>query len=278
MKRWSRDALLASFAASGFGNPAQLAAARGGLEELMAFLDQAIAAHRESPRDNIISALVRQESRGKLTTEEVRHFCGLLLIAGIIMVATLWLSKKSRTVSKTEVTLARQDEGIERFGSTPLSRVIVRTVVSQFAVVRKILPSGLRRVIANRLDPQIGGPASQVRGETASFDLLRASVNLIVASAVVSFATSMKLPLSTTYVTFMVSMGSSFSDQAWGRETAVYRVSGVMTVIGGWFMTALTAFTVAFIFAGIIFYLKVVGVVHDCIYIGSNISRFQQDK
>ena len=188
--------------------------------------------------------------------EPIQSNTFLLLIAGTIMVVTLWISRKSRTVSKTEVTLARQDEGIERFGSSPLSRVIVRMVYSQFDFTRKILPSGLKRIISNRLDPKTTGPVPSVSGATASFDLLRASVNLIVASAVVSFATSMKLPLSTTYVTFMVAMGTSLSDQAWGSESAVYRVTGVLTVIGGWFFTALVAFTIASVFACIIYFVK----------------------
>jgi hypothetical protein len=110
--------------------------------------------------------------------------------------------------------------------------------------------------MAARLDPGAYRIAPLADGKAPSFDLLRASVNLIVASAVISFATSLKLPLSTTYVTFMVSMGTSLSDQAWGRESAVYRVTGVMTVIGGWFFTALAAFTVSLVFAGIIYFLK----------------------
>jgi Na+/phosphate symporter len=115
-----------------------------------------------------------------------------------------------------------------------------------------------------------------VRDNQPSFDLIRASVNLMVASAVVSFATSMKLPLSTTYVTFMVAMGTSFSDQAWGRESAVYRVTGVLTVIGGWFMTALIAFTVSFIFANIIHYFKVPGFIALVLFAGGMIWKNQK--
>jgi phosphate/sulfate permease len=180
----------------------------------------------------------------------------LLLIAGAIMVATLWLSRKSRTVSQTELSLGRQDEGIERFGSSTLSRIIVGMASAVYGFMRNLIPVSVRRIMAARLDPGAYQVAPPADGKPPSFDLLRASVNLIVASAVISFATSLKLPLSTTYVTFMVSMGTSLSDQAWGRESAVYRVTGVITVIGGWFFTALAAFTVSLVFAGIICFLK----------------------
>ncbi len=180
----------------------------------------------------------------------------LLLIAGGIMVTTLWLSRKSRTVSRTELSLGRQDEGIERFGSSTLSRTVVGIVYGAFRFARKLIPVPLRKTISSRLDLGSYNSAPSVDGSVPSFDLLRASVNMIVASAIISFATSLTLPLSTTYVTFMVSMGTSFSDQAWGRESAVYRVTGVMTVVGGWFFTALSAFTTALVFAFIIIFIK----------------------
>lgn len=180
----------------------------------------------------------------------------LLLIAGTIMMATLWISKKARTVTDTSVNLGRQDEGTERFGSSALSRGIVRMVYSQFVVIRNIIPSPVRRFISNRLDPENCKPVPAYDGTIPSFDLIRASVNLMVAAAIVSYATSYTLPLSTTYVTFMVAMGASLADQAWGRESAVYRVTGVLAVIGGWFITALAAFTVSLIFASAISYFK----------------------
>ncbi len=180
----------------------------------------------------------------------------ILLIAGLIMAMTLWISKKAQTVTKTEVRLGRQDEGNEYFESSALSRIIVRMVSTQYDAVKKIIPSPVRRWIAVRLDPGGGMPEHSHGEGPPAFDLLRASVNLMVASAVVSFATSQKLPLSTTYVTFMVAMGTSLTDQAWGRESAVYRVTGVLTVIGGWFVTAFIAFTVASIFALIVYFLK----------------------
>jgi len=185
----------------------------------------------------------------------------LLLIAGMIMVITLWTSRKARTVTKTEVGLGRQDEGIERFGSSALSRIIVRMVYSLSEVIKRVIPIPLRRTISNRLDPSSYVSTPSFDGKLPSFDLLRASVNLIVASAVVSFATSLKLPLSTTYVTFMVAMGTSLSDQAWGRESAVYRVTGVVTVIGGWFFTAVIAFTVSFIFGLMIYIFKLTAII-----------------
>ena len=182
----------------------------------------------------------------------------ILLLAGLIMVVTLWVSKKARTVTETEISLGQQDEGTEKFESIWLSRKIVNLFDFLFGIVINLTPKILKEIISRRL-----APAAEAKGisqaEKPSFDLVRASVNLMVASAVVSFATSLKLPLSTTYVTFMVAMGTSFSDQAWGRESAVYRVTGVLTVVGGWFMTAFIAFVVSFIFANILFYFKIFG-------------------
>ncbi len=183
-----------------------------------------------------------------------------LLIAGLIMVVTLWFSKKARTVTETEISLGQQEEGHERFESIFLSRAIVRLILHFSELLRHIIPRRIRILINRRTDPR--SFRSVPDGERKpSFDLLRASVNLMVASAVVSYATANKLPLSTTYVTFMVAMGSSFADQAWGRESAVYRVTGVLTVIGGWFMTAVMAFSFAGVFAAIIFYGKGFGVI-----------------
>ncbi|NWH04202.1 inorganic phosphate transporter [Desulfobacter latus] len=196
----------------------------------------------------------------------------IMLIAGAIMVVTLWVSRRARTVSETEINLGQQDEGMERFESVWLSRRIVNLFHSLFTSVKAIAPPGISRVVAERINPisedkHVGGM------KKPSFDLLRASVNLMVASAVVSMATSLKLPLSTTYVTFMVAMGSSFSDQAWGRESAVYRVTGVLTVIGGWFMTALIAFVASFICGNIIYHFKMYGVVCLMIFIFFMIRR-----
>jgi phosphate/sulfate permease len=187
-------------------------------------------------------------------TEPVRGNTIILLLAGVIMVVTLWVSKKARSVTKTEVSLGRQDEGYERFDSNLLARIVVRLVSTLFATVGRLFPRSTRQAVARRFDRSEHRPVPGADGNVPSFDLIRASVNLMVASALISLATSYKLPLSTTYVTFMVAMGTSLSDQAWGRDSAVYRVSGVLTVIGGWFFTAMAAFTVSFLFATTIFY------------------------
>jgi phosphate/sulfate permease len=184
----------------------------------------------------------------------------LLLFAGLVMVVTLCTSKKARTVTDTEINLAQQDEGHERFESIFLSRAIVRLTLNVFELGRTVVPGPVRSLINRRLDPA-AAPLVIAEGERPSFDLLRAAVNLTVASAVVSYATANKLPLSTTYVTFKVAMGSSFADRAWGRESAVYRVTGVLAVIGGWFLTAVVAFIIASIFATVIFYGQAFGVV-----------------
>ncbi len=186
--------------------------------------------------------------------EPVRSNTVFLLMAGAIMVATLWVSKKARSVTRTEVSLGRQDEGFERFESTGLSRSIVRLVAAVLENAGRLFPARLRRWAGQRFDRSEIRPAPGADGKVPSFDLIRAGVNLMVASALISFATSLKLPLSTTYVTFMVAMGTSLSDQAWGRDSAVYRVAGVLAVIGGWFFTAMMAFTVSSVFAAIIFF------------------------
>ena len=167
----------------------------------------------------------------------------ILLLSGLIMVVTLWFSKKARAVSDTEINLARQDVGVERFGSTSISRAIVRSALNVNRNYEKYMPDRIQRFVASRFVPVLN------RKDKAPFDLIRATVNLTVASILISSATSLQLPLSTTYVTFMVAMGSSLSDRAWGRESAVYRITGVLTVIAGWFFTALVAFTIAFVVA-----------------------------
>jgi phosphate/sulfate permease len=176
----------------------------------------------------------------------------LLLLAGGVMVVTLWFSRKARTVSETEINLANQDERDERFEPFFLSRGIVRMMVSFFEVAQRLTPPPLRAKLAQRM-AAVERTAAEEQ-DRPPYDLLRATVNLMVASAIISYATSRKLPLSTTYVTFMVAMGTSFADLAWGRESAVYRVTGVLTVIGGWFMTAVAAFFGAGLFAIVLFY------------------------
>lgn len=172
-----------------------------------------------------------------------------LVSAGLIMVITLYFSKKARTVSQTEINLARQGAGIERFASSVFSRSVVRGTVEFSKVLGRLLPDKLMAFVEKQFDPRVPKKKSKTRFEGSSFDQLRASVNMFVASILIASATSLKLPLSTTYVTFMVAMGTSLSDRAWGRESAVYRITGVITVIGGWFFTALTAFTISFLVA-----------------------------
>ena len=185
----------------------------------------------------------------------------MLVIAGLIMVVTLWTSKKAKNVVKTSLDLSRQQEGEERFGSSYLSRAIVHGVVNLSNAVGKIVPARIRASINRQFDTTIYEEKRKALGDDApAFDMIRASVNLVVASILIALATSRKLPLSTTYVTFMVAMGSSLTDRAWGRESAVYRVTGVLSVIGGWFLTAFCAFTVAFIIANIIYFGSVYAV------------------
>ncbi|MDD3108748.1 MAG: inorganic phosphate transporter, partial [Alistipes sp.] len=150
----------------------------------------------------------------------------ILFISGAIMVVTLWFSKKARSVSDTEINLARQDVGVERFGSTSISRAIVRATLNFNRNYEKYTPEHIQRFVESRFIPV-------ATKDRAPFDMIRATVNLTVASLLISMATSLQLPLSTTYVTFMVAMGSSLSDRAWGRESAVYRITGVLTVIAG---------------------------------------------
>ncbi len=194
-------------------------------------------------------------------TQPVQSNTFFLLLAGIIMVVTLWFSRKARTVTRTELRLGRQEEGYERFESSGLSRAIVRMVSSLFEITARIAPGFARSWATRRLDRSNFRPVLAADGTVPSFDLVRAAVNLMVASALISLGTSLKLPLSTTYVTFMVAMGTSFSDQAWGRDSAVYRVSGVLTVIGGWFFTAMMAFTVSAVFAVAIYFGQVLAVI-----------------
>jgi phosphate/sulfate permease len=179
-----------------------------------------------------------------------------LLIAGIIMVITLWTSKKARTVTETEINLARQDAGYERFSSTGLSRTIVRATRNMSQFFNDLMPENLQKKLEKRFkhDTKQTGPKTPLSPVNPHFDMVRASVNLTVASILISFATSLKLPLSTTYVTFMVAMGTSLSDRAWGRDSAVYRITGVFSVIGGWFLTAIIAFAASLTISVLLYY------------------------
>lgn len=180
----------------------------------------------------------------------VNHW--ILVSAGVIMIFALWFSKKAKSVIATGVELSRQgDGGIERFGSVPPARAIVRAAIAMGDGFKKLIPARMLVRMNHRWDPI---PQPLENKDKVAFDLIRATVNLTVASLLISSATSLQLPLSTTYVTFMVAMGSSLADKAWGRESAVYRVTGVLTVISGWFMTGLAAFTLAGVTALILHY------------------------
>ena len=179
-----------------------------------------------------------------------------LFAAGVIMVVSLATSKKAHNVTKTEINLAKQDEGEEMFGSSRVARSIVRWATSTANLMIKYTPESVRTWIDKRFD----NSAIEI-DEGASYDLVRASVNLVLASLLIALGTSLKLPLSTTYVTFMVAMGTSLADRAWSRESAVYRVTGVLSVIGGWFMTAGIAFAAAFIIAMIMHFGGIVAAV-----------------
>ncbi|WP_299578414.1 inorganic phosphate transporter [uncultured Sunxiuqinia sp.] len=176
----------------------------------------------------------------------------MLAIAGFIMIITLITSRKARSVVATSVDLSRQSEGEERFASSAFSRAMVRSTMSINKALRKITPKIVIDSLDKRFEPNTEEYSKYKEKDRPAFDKIRASVNLVVAGILISIGTSYKLPLSTTYVTFMVAMGTSLADRAWDRESAVYRISGVFTVIGGWFMTALVAFTVACFIAWII--------------------------
>ncbi len=177
----------------------------------------------------------------------------LLLIAGVIMVLALVFSKKSRHVMQTELNLSRQGDGSERFEPNFLSRAIVRYSLLASKGFQMVLPDSLQAKIETKFQKPKPNPQKK-QVDIPMFDMIRASVNLVVASILIAIGTSYQLPLSTTYVTFMVAMGTSLADRAWGRESAVYRVAGVFNVIGGWFMTAICAFAGAAIIAILIWF------------------------
>ena len=172
-----------------------------------------------------------------------------LFAAGVVMVLALAFSKKAHNVTKTEINLARQDEGDEMFGSSKVARSIVRWSNSTARWVVSITPESVRKWVGKRFDNTY-----IEKEDGAAYDLVRASVNLMVASMLIALGTSLKLPLSTTYVTFMVAMGTSLADKAWSRESAVFRITGVLSVIGGWFLTAGIAFGCTFIVALLMYF------------------------
>ena len=184
---------------------------------------------------------------GLLVSTKTETF--FLVASGLVMVFTLWYSKKAHRVLQTALNLSAQQSDHEQFGSSIPGRVIVRASMGLGNIINQLIPGAVKQKLDSRFVPK-----KLERGEIPlPFDYVRASVNLVLSAALISSATSLQLPLSTTYVTFMVAMGSSFADGAWDRETAVYRISGVLTVISGWFLTALTASTLAAVVCLVIF-------------------------
>ncbi|RIV73302.1 inorganic phosphate transporter [Flagellimonas aequoris] len=234
----------------GFGTFALAMAFAG--NDLVNFIGVPIAA-LQSYQDWQVSGIAPADFNMSGLSAAVRTPTLLLLLSGAVMIITLWFSSKAKGVVKTSVDLARQDEGDERFQPNYLSRQIVKLSIAAFETLSKVIPPALQsRIDKQFVIPYTYVPKSKVQ-DMPAFDLVRASVNLMVASILISLATSMKLPLSTTYVTFMVAMGTSLADRAWGAESAVYRVAGVLNVIGGWFFTALSAFIASAIIAYILF-------------------------
>lgn len=202
----------------------------------------------------------------------------ILLLAGIIMIVTLWTSKKAMRVTETELSLAAHgDSGKEEYGSSLFSRTIVRAALNANLAIERTVPKRARLALAKRFEIE------DVEHSGAPYDMIRATVTLTTAALLISIATSLKLPLSTTYVCFMVAMGSSLADKAWGRESAVYRISGVMTVVAGWFVTAFGGFLIAFliglalIYGGIIAFVIMVSLCGYMI-IASNFKKKKRKK
>ena len=190
----------------------------------------------------------------EILSEKVVAPTEILLGAGAIMIITLWTSSKAKSVIKTSIDLSNQEETIERFQPNFLSRFLVKAASNIQDKITAVIPENSQKFIANQyIKPK---PNNLIlKKDRPAFDEIRASVNLVVAAILISIATSYKLPLSTTYVTFMVAMGTSLADKAWGSDSAVYRVAGVINVIGGWLLTALIAFTASGIIATILYYL-----------------------
>ena len=191
-----------------------------------------------------VMGFTMEQLNGPATTPVV-----YLFIAGAIMVFSLATSKKAHNVVKTSISLSSKDEGDEMFGSSRAARSLVRWGNSVGTWVQKYTPNPILRYIDTRFIPN-----EKEEEEGATFDLIRAAINLVVAALLIALGTSLKLPLSTTYVTFMVAMGTSLADRAWTRESAVFRITGVLTVIGGWFITAGVAFTACFFVALAMYY------------------------
>ena len=182
--------------------------------------------------------------------ENVPANFAFLVGAGVVMILTLWTSRKAMHVTETELSLASQNDEQEQreYGSSAFARAIVRATLNTNHAIERVVPQRLREAISRRFE------VTDIEHTGAPFDMIRATVNLTTSALLIAMATSLKLPLSTTYVSFMVAMGSSLADRAWGRDSAVYRITGVLSVIGGWFITAGAAFTICFFVALVLHY------------------------
>lgn len=212
--------------------------------DLVNFIGVPIAAW-QSYEAWVVSGVPATEFSMDVLSKKVPTPTLLLFVSGIIMVATLWLSKKARYVADTEINLSREGEAKERFQPNFISRGLVRIASKASLYTMGLLPKNLKAKIDRQFEKPTIALSQDRTHKLPAFDMVRAAVNLMVAGILISIATSYKLPLSTTYVTFMVAMGTSLADRAWGAESAVYRVAGVLNVIGGWFGTAIIAFIAA---------------------------------
>lgn len=219
--------------------------------DLVNFIGVPIAAYQSYEAWVLSGSLASEFSMGVLASK-VPTPTAFLILSGLIMVLTLWLSSKARKVMKTELDLSNQGYVKERFQPSIFSKILVKFFQSLSDVLTSILPDQVNKKIEFQFSGSTAHSKMLNNPDSPSFDMLRASVNLTVAAILISIATSYKLPLSTTYVTFMVAMGTSLADKAWGRDSAVYRVSGVINVIIGWFLTAITAFLVSGIIVSLI--------------------------
>ncbi|MCG8578279.1 MAG: inorganic phosphate transporter [Bacteroidales bacterium] len=248
------------------------------VESFKAFL----ASGTTSP-DGFSMALISDDVIKKDVFSDYEHAL-IFGLSAVVMTITLFKSRKARSVTETEVYLGRQSSGYERFEPSYLSRVVVRNFLQIHSLAVGILPEKLVRFFDRRYQKAENVEDSTVDG-VIYFDTVRASVNLVVASILISLGTYMQFPLSTTFVVFMVAMGTSLADQAWGRESAVYRVSGVLSILGGWFFTACMAFIGAFIFTYMIWYgswfaalLLAIGVATTLILTSKYHKRKQEEK
>ena len=216
--------------------------------DLVNFIGVPIAAW-QSYEAWVASGVAANEFSMEVLASKVPTPNALLLAAGMIMVLTLWFSSKAKRVVKTSIDLSKQGDTKERFNPNFISRFLVRSATKASLLLDKVTPKPINDFIEKQFEQKTVLTATINDEDKPAFDLVRASVNLMVAGILISIATSYKLPLSTTYVTFMVAMGTSLADRAWGSESAVYRVAGVLNVIGGWFGTAIVAFTAAGVIA-----------------------------